>query len=74
VFEFVSTEHTAKNVMITAVKTADGGPASAEATAGKTVDGGRWTADGKRRSDALAKVAALKAGFGIEEHYLERLL
>lgn len=64
VFEFISTEHTAKNLMITAVKAADGG---------------RRTADGlpkeeKRRSEALEKVAALKAGFGIEEHYLERLL
>lgn len=58
VFEFVSTEHTAKNVMITAVKTADG----------------RRVFDEKRRSEALAKVAALKTGFGIEEHYLERLL
>ncbi|MEZ4964542.1 MAG: SAM-dependent methyltransferase [Saprospiraceae bacterium] len=49
VFEFVSTEHTAKNVMITAVS-------------------------GLRNESALEKVAALKAGFGIEEHYLEKLL
>lgn len=54
VFEFISTEHTAKNVMITAV------------------DGRRLTADGRRQ--ALEKVAALKAGFGIREHYLEKLL
>jgi hypothetical protein len=67
VFEFISTEHTAKNVMITA-----------------TGDGRRETADGatgekdpkavKKRDDALAKVAALKTGFGIKEHYLEKLL
>lgn len=57
VFEFISTEHTAKNVMITAV------------------NGGRRTADGGReRAAALEKVAALKTGFGIREHFLERLL
>ena len=55
VFEFISTEHTAKNVMITATRT-------------------KRSADEKRRSEALGKVAALKAGFGIEEHFLERLL
>lgn len=54
VFEFVSSEHTAKNVMITA-----------------TSEGVRGEA--KRRA-ALEKVAALKAGFGIGEHYLEHLL
>lgn len=54
VFEFISTEHTAKNVMITAV------------------DGRRSTVDGRRA--VLEKVAALKAGFGIREHYLEKLL
>lgn len=54
VFEFISTEHTAKNVMITAI------------------DGRRSTADGRRA--ALDKVAALKAGFGIREHFLEKLL
>ena len=54
VFEFVSSEHTAKNVMITA-----------------TSEGVRG--DAKRRA-ALEKVAALKTGFGIGEHYLERLL
>lgn len=52
VFEFISTEHTAKNVMITAVE-------------GKK---------GSTGEQALEKVAALKAGFGIKEHYLERLL
>lgn len=56
VFEFISTEHTAKNVMITA-----------------TADVGRKTLD-ERRQKALEKVAALKAGFGIREHYLEKLL
>jgi SAM-dependent methyltransferase len=55
VFEFVSTEHTAKNLMITA--TQDNKPASE-----------------KKRGEALAKVAALKAGFGIGTHYLEGLL
>lgn len=54
VFEFVSTEHTAKNVMITAI-------------AGSGKAGGQQAA-------ALEKVAALKTGFGIREHYLERLL
>lgn len=53
VFEFVSTEHTAKNVMITAV---------------------RQGATDERRTAALAKVEALKRGFGIEAHYLEGLL
>lgn len=56
VFEFVSTEHTAKNVMITAV------------------DGGRKTVDERRQQEALERVAALKEGFGIREHYLEKLL
>ncbi|MEQ1746021.1 MAG: SAM-dependent methyltransferase [Saprospiraceae bacterium] len=54
VFEFVSTEHTAKNVMITAL-------AGASQIA-------------ERRAAALEKVAALKAGFGIKEHFLEGLL
>lgn len=53
VFEFISTEHTAKNVMITAV----GGPREA-----------------RRENEALEKVRALKSGFGIGEHYLEKLL
>ena len=52
VFEFISTEHTAKNIMITAVAGAGSG----------------------QRQAALDKVAALKAGFGIREHYLEGLL
>ncbi|MBK8921842.1 MAG: SAM-dependent methyltransferase [Saprospirales bacterium] len=56
VFEFISTEHTAKNLMITAVES------------------GRPATDAKRRAEALEKVAALKAGFGIREHFLERLL
>ena len=54
VFEFISTEHTAKNVMITA--TAD--PKQSDA----------------KRKVALDKVTALKAGFGIGEHFLERVL
>ena len=54
VFEFVSTAHTAKNVMITA-----------------TLDGRRLN---QRRVEALAQVAALKSGFGIREHWLEKLL
>jgi predicted lactoylglutathione lyase len=54
VFEFISTEHTAKNVMITA-----------------TTDSRRLN---QRRSDARAQVAALKTGFGIREHWLEKLL
>lgn len=52
VFEFISTEHTAKNVMITAVE-------------------GKKGALGK---GVLDKVAALKTGFGVKEHYLEHLL
>ena len=54
VFEFISTEHTAKNVMITA-----------------TTDGRRLN---QRRVEALAQVEALKLGFGIREHWLEKLL
>lgn len=54
VFEFISTEHTAKNVMITAV-------AGGEKSSGK-------------KAAALGKVAALKAGFGVKEHFLEKLL
>ena len=49
VFEFISMEHTSKNVMITGVK-------------------------GKARPEALAEVESIKQQFGIEEHYLERLL
>ncbi|MGI9159530.1 MAG: class I SAM-dependent methyltransferase [Saprospiraceae bacterium] len=51
VFEFISSEHTAKNVMITALNK-----------------------HRRNREGALAKIAALKAGFGIERHYLETLL
>lgn len=54
VFEFVSTEHTAKNVMITAI-------------------GGKRR-DDRGRKTALEKVNALKKGFGIHEHFLEKLL
>jgi hypothetical protein len=58
VFEFISTEHTAKNVMITAV----------------SPENLRTGAKQLRREKALAQVAALKTGFGVKEHYLERLL
>ncbi|MFN0214040.1 MAG: class I SAM-dependent methyltransferase [Saprospiraceae bacterium] len=54
VFEFISSEHTAKNVMITA-----------------TIDSRRLN---QRRAEALGQVEALKAGFGIREHWLEKLL
>ena len=52
VFEFISTEHTAKNVMITAITSKKEAP----------------------KQKVLDKIAALKAGFGIREHYLEGLL
>ncbi len=55
VFEFISSEHTAKNVMITALR------------------GDRKVAE-EQRLAALKKVNALKTGFGIGEHYLEKLL
>jgi SAM-dependent methyltransferase len=55
VFEFISTEHTAKNVMITATRSTKP-PAPA------------------RRSEIIQKIAAVKQGFGIREHYLERLV
>lgn len=55
VFEFISTEHTAKNVMITALRAP------------------RIATDSVRAA-ALEKVKALKLGFGIGEHYLEKLL
>lgn len=50
VFEFISSEHTGKNVMITAVN------------------------NGKSNPDAMKQVIALKTEFGIEEHYLEKLV
>ncbi|MDB0070884.1 SAM-dependent methyltransferase [bacterium] len=49
IMEFVSSEHTSKNLLITAEKT-------------------------KVRPGALLEVAALKEQYGIEEHYLERLI
>ena len=52
VFEFISSEHTAKNVMITAIT----------------------DTKQKAKQPLLDKIAALKSGFGIKEHYLERLL
>jgi hypothetical protein len=52
VFEFISTEHTAKNVMITAITSKKEAP----------------------KQKVLDKIAALKTGFGIREHYLEHLL
>lgn len=54
VFEFVSSEHTAKNVMITA-----------------TLDSRRLN---QRRAAALKQISALKEGFGIKQHWLEKLL
>lgn len=53
VFEFVSTEHTAKNLLITAVSAA---------------------LSREHRATALRQVDALKASFGLPEHYLEYLL
>ncbi len=49
VFEFISTEHTPKNVMITATQ-------------------------GTGREDALEQIDQIKKDFGIEYHYLEKLL
>lgn len=49
VFEFISTEHTPKNVMITATQ-------------------------GPSRADALAQIDQIKKDFGIDYHYLEKLL
>jgi len=49
VFEFISTEHTAKNLMIVGTK-------------------------GKRNEEALESVKAIKKDYGIEYHYLEKLL
>ena len=49
VFEFISTEHTPKNLMIVGVK-------------------------GKRSEIALEKVEKIKKDFGVEYHYLEKLL
>ncbi|MBK9256719.1 MAG: SAM-dependent methyltransferase [Saprospiraceae bacterium] len=49
VFEFISTEHTAKNVMITGVKS-------------------------KARPEAYDEISKIKKLFGIEFHYLEKLL
>ncbi|MBC7778225.1 MAG: SAM-dependent methyltransferase [Phycisphaerae bacterium] len=62
VFEFISTEHTAKNVMITATRS------------GQLAGRGDSRLSGTRREKALSQVAALKAGFGIREHWLEKLL
>jgi hypothetical protein len=58
VFEFISSEHTAKNVMITAIKP----------------ENDRSGARQMRREKALAQKTALKTGFGIKEHFLEHLL
>ena len=52
VFEFISTEHTGKNVMIVGQKVS------------KTKDSSHY----------LEKIEMLKSEFGIEEHYLEKLL
>lgn len=50
VFEFISSEHTGKNVMLTAKKT------------------------DKINSEALQSISQLKSEFGIEFHFLEKLL
>ena len=50
VMEFISSEHTSKNIMITARKT------------------------DKLDSEALSKIDALKKEFGIDAHYLEKLI
>ena len=50
VFEFISSEHTGKNIMLTAKKT------------------------GQKNDTALHKINDLKQEFGIEYHYLEKLL
>lgn len=52
VFEFISTEHTGKNVMIV----------------------GQKHSNPYDKADYLQKIATLKAEFGIEYHYLERLM
>ncbi|MCB0561668.1 MAG: SAM-dependent methyltransferase [Lewinellaceae bacterium] len=49
VFEFISTEHTAKNLMIVGTK-------------------------GKKNEEAVEQVETIKKDYGIEYHYLERLL
>ncbi len=54
VFEFVSLEHTAKNLMITAVRKED--------------------APEKPLDDILEQVDKIKMQFGIDQHYLEKLL
>ncbi|MGH1337621.1 MAG: methyltransferase [Aureispira sp.] len=53
VFEFISSEHTAKNLMITGI---------------------RHEIVPAQRTQALEQITALKAEFGLQEHYLERLL
>ena len=53
VFEFIPLEHTAKNVMITAIKTVN-------------LD--------SPNPAIIKKIETIKAQFGIQEHYLERLL
>ncbi|MEM9546540.1 MAG: SAM-dependent methyltransferase [Bacteroidota bacterium] len=50
VFEFISSEHTGKNIMLTAKKT------------------------DRKNKEALFKINDLKKEFGIEYHYLEKLL
>jgi SAM-dependent methyltransferase len=54
VFEFISSEHTAKNLMITAVRQAKINP--------------------EIRAERLEEVKRLKEQFGLEMHYLEKLL
>lgn len=54
VFEFISSEHTAKNLMITAVK--------------------QSKINTEIRAERLEEVKRLKEQFGLERHYLEKLL
>ena len=53
VFEFINSEHTPKNVMISAVFKG---------------------LDEKKKTEKLNEVRALKSRFGIDFHYLEKLL
>jgi len=68
VFEFISTEHTAKNLLITAIKTTSP-PTPLQEERGVTAN----TASGAKQ-EALEKIKNLKTLFGIEYHELEKLM
>lgn len=53
VFEFISTEHTPKNILITAIKK---------------------DRQGKEKEEKLKEINELKKLFGIQQHYIEKLL